>query len=77
MAKQPGTGLMMSTAVLTMTRGDQPPVFARVSQNVTVVAILLRTMSEPFTAEGRQVRNELRGLLECATVQQAKSSVSR
>jgi hypothetical protein len=32
--------------------GDQPPVFARVSQNVAAVAILLRMMPEPSTTEG-------------------------
>jgi hypothetical protein len=56
---------------------DQPPLFARASQNVIAAAILLRTTSEPSTGEGRQVHNELRGLLECATVQQVESSVSR
>jgi hypothetical protein len=39
------------------------------------MAILLRTMPEPSTPEGRQA-HELRALLECAVVQQAKSSLS-
>jgi hypothetical protein len=57
--------------------GEQPPPFARASQNVAAVAILLRTMPAPSTVEGQQVRDELRGLLECATVQQAESSASQ
>jgi hypothetical protein len=57
--------------------GDQPPFFARASQNIATVAMLLRTMLEPSTAEGQQVHNELRGLLECTVVQQAESSTSR
>jgi hypothetical protein len=35
--------------------GNQPPAFARASQNIAAMAILLRTMPEPSTAEGRQV----------------------
>jgi hypothetical protein len=57
--------------------GEQPPPFARASQNVAATAILLRTMPAPSIVKGRQVRDELRGLLECATVQQAKSSASQ
>jgi hypothetical protein len=57
--------------------GSQPLVFTRASQNVTAAAILLWTMPVPSTTEGRQIRNELRELLECVTVQQAESSASR
>jgi hypothetical protein len=57
--------------------GDHPPLFARASQNIVVIAILLRMMPEPSTPEGRQAHEELHALLEHATVQQAKSSVSR
>jgi hypothetical protein len=57
--------------------GNQPLFFRRASQNVATATILLRTMPEPSTTEGQQVRNELRGLLECAAVQQAKSSTSQ
>jgi hypothetical protein len=32
--------------------GDHPPLFTKVSQNVAIVAILLRTMPEPSTLEG-------------------------
>jgi hypothetical protein len=58
-------------------RGDQPPPFARDSQNVTMVIILLRTMLVPTTMEGQQVRDELHRLIECAAVQQAESFMSR
>jgi hypothetical protein len=34
-------------------------------------------MLESSTVEGRQVRNKLHGLLECAAVQHAESSASR
>jgi hypothetical protein len=57
--------------------GDHPPLFARASQNITVVAILLWTMLEPSTPEGRQAHEELHALLERAAVQQTKSFVSR
>jgi hypothetical protein len=39
--------------------------------------MLLQTMSEPSTTEGRRVQGELKGLLENAAVQQAESSASR
>ena len=42
-----------------------------------VAAMLLRTMPEPSTLEGRRVHGELRDLLETAAVQQAESSASR
>jgi hypothetical protein len=57
--------------------GEQPLVFNRASQNIVAAEILLRTMPEPSTLEGRWVHDELRGLLECVAVQQAKSSASQ
>ena len=39
--------------------------------------MLVQTMPEPSTTEGRWVRGELRDLLETAAVQQAESSTSR
>jgi hypothetical protein len=45
-----------------------------VSQNVAAAAILLQTMPEPSTPEGRQAHEEL--CAERAMVQQAKSSAS-
>ena len=40
-------------------------------------ALLLEAMPEPLTPEGRRVRQGLRGLLEQAVVQNAKSSTSQ
>jgi hypothetical protein len=39
--------------------------------------MLLRTMPEPSTTEGRRIQGELKGLLEDAVVRQAESSASR
>jgi hypothetical protein len=57
--------------------GEHPPVFTRASQNVAAATILLRTMPEASTLEGRQAHGELRVLLKCVAVQQAESSASR
>jgi hypothetical protein len=57
--------------------GDHPPLFNRTSQNIASATILLRTMPEPSTPEGRQAHEELHALLERAAVQQDESSVSR
>jgi hypothetical protein len=40
-------------------------------------ALLLCTMPEPSTTEGRCIHGKLRGLLECTAIQQPKSSASR
>lgn len=48
---------------------EQPSVFNRASQNLAVVAILLRIMSKPSTTEVRRVQGEIKSLLECAMVQ--------
>jgi hypothetical protein len=58
-------------------RAGLPPTFNGAGQNLAAAAILLRTMPEPSTTEGRHVQGELKGLLENATVQQAESSASR
>jgi hypothetical protein len=58
-------------------RAGLPPTFKGASQNLAASAILLRTMPEPSTTEGRRVQGELKGLLENAAVQQAKRSSSR
>jgi hypothetical protein len=39
--------------------------------------MLLRTMPDPSTTEGRRIQGELKGLLENAVVQRAESSTSR
>jgi hypothetical protein len=45
--------------------------------NLAAAAILLRTMPEPSTTEGRRIQGELKNLLEDAVVRRAKSSASR
>jgi hypothetical protein len=49
-------------------RAGEPPVFNRASQNVIVAAMLLRNMPKPSTPEARRARDEIRGLLEAATL---------
>jgi hypothetical protein len=46
-------------------------------QNLAAAAMLLRTMPEPFTTEGRRIQGKLKDLLENATARQAESSASR
>jgi hypothetical protein len=58
-------------------RARPPPTSSGVSQNLVVVAILLRAMSEPSTTEGRRIQGELKNLLEDVTVRRAESSASR
>jgi hypothetical protein len=50
---------------------------ARDRQNVVVAAMLLRNMPEPSNPEAHRARDEIRGLLEIAAMQQAESSTSR
>jgi hypothetical protein len=54
-----------------------PPTFSGVSQNLAAAVMLLRTMPEPSTTEGRRIQGELKDLLEDAAVQRAESSASR
>jgi hypothetical protein len=56
---------------------DDLPHFARASQNIAVAAALLQGLSEPATPENRRAQFEFHTLLECATVQQVESSISR
>jgi hypothetical protein len=56
---------------------DDLPYFARASQNIAVAAALLQGLSEPATPENRRAQFEFHTLLECATVQQVESSISR
>jgi hypothetical protein len=57
-------------------RAVVPPTFNRASQTLAAAAMLLRTMPEPSTTEGRCVQGELKGILENVAVQQAESSAS-
>jgi tyrosyl-tRNA synthetase len=52
-------------------------IFRRTSQNVVAAAMLLRNMPEPSNPEARRARDEIRGLLETAAMQQAESLSSR
>jgi hypothetical protein len=63
--------------VNTNTDADALPLFRRASQNLAVVAMLLRSCPEAATSEERRVRQQLKVLLEAATAQQAESSASR
>jgi hypothetical protein len=54
-----------------------PPTFNGAGQSLAVATMLLRTMPEPSTTEGRHIQGELKGLLEDTAVRQAKSSASR
>jgi hypothetical protein len=58
-------------------RARLPPASSGVGQNLAAAAILLRTMPEPSTTEGRRIQGELKNLLEDAAVRRAESSASR
>jgi hypothetical protein len=58
-------------------RAGLPPTFNGASQNLAAAAMLLRTMPEPSTTEGRRIQGELKDILENAVVRQAESSASR
>jgi hypothetical protein len=58
-------------------RARLPPAFSGVGQNLAAAAMLLRTMPEPSTTEGRRIQGELKDLLEDAAVRRAESSASR
>jgi hypothetical protein len=49
--------------------GRVPLTFNRASKNLYVVVMLLQTMPEPLTTEGHRIHDEIKGLMECATVQ--------
>jgi hypothetical protein len=58
-------------------RTGLPPASSEVGQNLAAAAMLLRTMPEPSTTEGRRIQGELKDLLEDAAVRRAESSASR
>jgi hypothetical protein len=49
-------------------RAGLPPAFSGAGQNLAAAAMLLRTMLEPSTTEGRHIQGELKDLLENAAV---------
>jgi hypothetical protein len=58
-------------------RAGLPPAFSGAGQNLAAAAMLLRTIPEPSTTEGRHIQGELKDLLEDAAVRRAESSASR
>jgi hypothetical protein len=58
-------------------RAGLPLAFSGVGQNLAAAAMLLQTMPEPSTTEGRRIQGELKDLLEDAAVRRAESSASR
>jgi hypothetical protein len=58
-------------------RAGLPPAFSGASQDLAAAAMLLRTMPEPSTTEGRRIQGELKDVMEDAAVRRAESSASR
>jgi hypothetical protein len=58
--------------ILDDARAGLPPAFSGADQNLAAAAMLLRTMPEPSTTEGRRIQGELKGLLEDVAVRRAK-----
>ena len=52
-----------------MDRGTNPPQFARASQNIAAAAMLLRGLPEPNDPQEQAIHQNLRALVETATVQ--------
>ena len=52
-----------------MNEGNDPPQFARASQNIAAAAMLLRGVPEPVDPQERAVHRNLRALVEAAAVQ--------
>jgi hypothetical protein len=57
-------------------RAGLPSAFSGAGQNLAAATMLLLTMSEPSTTEGRHIQGELKDLLENAAVRRAESSAS-
>jgi hypothetical protein len=49
-------------------RAGLPPTFSGASQNLAATTMLLRTVPEPSTTEGRRIQGELKDLLEDVAV---------
>jgi hypothetical protein len=58
-------------------RAALPSAVSRSGQDLAAAAMLLRTMPEPSTTEGRRIQGELKDLLEGAVIRRAESSASR
>ena len=59
-----------------MNEGNDPPQFARASQNIAAATMLLRDILEPIDPQVQVVYRNLRALVEAAAVQQKESSAS-
>jgi hypothetical protein len=57
-------------------RAALPPAISGSGQDLAAAAMLLRSMPEPSTTEGRRIPGELKDLLEGAIVRRAESSAS-
>jgi hypothetical protein len=58
-------------------RAALPPAVSGSGQDLAAATMLLRTMPEPSTTEGRRIQGKLKDLLEGAAVRRAESSASR
>jgi hypothetical protein len=58
-------------------RAGLPPAFNGAGQSLAATAMLLQTMPEPSTTEGRRIQGELKDLLENVVARRAESSASR
>jgi hypothetical protein len=58
-------------------RAGLPSAFSGAGQNLAAAAMLLQTIPEPSTTEGRRIQGELKDLLENAAVRRAESAASR
>jgi hypothetical protein len=58
-------------------RAGLPPAFSGAGQDLAAAAMLLQTMPEPSTTEGRRIQGKIKDLLEDAAVRRAESSASR
>ena len=76
-ARAQATGRVAQEWILADDNIDKPLELKRASQKLIAVAYLLQAMPEPSTTEGRNLRNEVKALIEQAAVQQAESSASR
>jgi hypothetical protein len=63
--------------IIDYVRARLPPAFNGSGQNLAAAAMLLRTMPEPSTTEGRRIQGKLKDLLENVAARRVESSASR
>jgi hypothetical protein len=66
-----------STRIIDDAKAGLPLAFSGAGQNLAAAAMLLRTMPEPSTTEGRRIQGELKDLLENAAIRRPESSASQ